>query len=1099
MLLDLAGVVALQAGNAVLSYRGLIGALMGLAAVGIFSWLLQRHLTARFRAAALAIAEQGELLRTTLASIGDGVITTDIEARVTNLNAVAESLTGWTAAEAAGQPLHVVFNIVNEASRQTVENPAARALRKGVVVGLANHTVLIAKDGSERPIDDSAAPIRRESGEVVGCVLVFRDVTERRRVEARVKAERDRVQLVADAVPALISYIDVDGRFQLNNRAYETWFGRPPGDFAGRHMREVLGEAAWSAIQPHVEAALAGRVVRYEAEVPYREGGTRWVLATYTPDRSDDGEVRGVVAHVTDITDRKRTEESVRASEALQTFLVKLADTLRPLSDPIEVQAEASRVLGEWLGAHRVAYFEVRGDHYVVERDYVDGVPTIAGNYPIDSFGPKLYAIYRSGSTAVGSDVQADPAVSASERAAFEGIQTRAYVGVPLIKGGVFVAGLAVHVAGPREWTAAEIAAVKETAERTWAAVERARAEQALRLSEERFRALFDTMDEGFCVVEMIFDSSGRAVDYRILEMNPAFEKHTGLKGVVGRSVRDFAPDLDEFWHETYGRVATTGEPARFVSQAKALEDRWFDVYAFRLGDADSRKVAILFNDISHNKRAEEQVRESELQFRTMADNISHLAWMARPDGHVFWYNKRWYDYTGTTLEQMQGWGWQSVHDPAEVGRVVEKIKAHFASGEPWEDTFPLRRHDGELRWHLSRMMPVRDKGRIILWFGTNTDITEQREADRRKDEFLATLAHELRNPLAPLRNGLHVMKIAKDNEAAVEQARGMMERQLGHMVRLIDDLMDLSRISRGMVELRRGRVDLLKIVRQALETSRPLIESSGHELTLDVPPEPVYVDADQTRLAQVLSNLLNNAAKYTERGGWVRLGVERQDGDAVVSVRDNGMGIPADMLPRVFDMFTQVDRSLERSQGGLGIGLSLVRRLVEMHGGSVEARSDGHGLGSEFIVRIPVVPPAQQSEEPQNGDSVHSPTCCRILVADDNLDAASSLAMLLGFLGNEVRTVNDGLEAVEAAAEFRPDVALLDIGMPKLNGYDTCRRIREQPWGQNMVLIALTGWGQEEDKRQSQQAGFDHHIVKPVDPAALEKLLTGLRQATGS
>jgi signal transduction histidine kinase len=366
------------------------------------------------------------------------------------------------------------------------------------------------------------------------------------------------------------------------------------------------------------------------------------------------------------------------------------------------------------------------------------------------------------------------------------------------------------------------------------------------------------------------------------------------------------------------------------------------------------------------------------------------------------------------------------------------------------------------------------------------------RQADQRKNEFLATLAHELRNPLAPIRNGLQIMRLAKGETEAVEQARAMMERQLGQMVRLVDDLLDLSRISRGKIELRKEQVELAKVIQQAVETSRPAIEQANHELTITLPPDPIHVDADVTRLAQVFSNLLNNAAKYTERGGRVQLTVQRLDGEAVVSVKDNGIGIPVHMLQQVFEMFTQVDRNLERAQGGLGIGLSIVKRLVEMHGGSVEARSDGHGLGSEFVVRLPVasplVPGLGSNAEPSQPSSRH-----RILVVDDNRDAAISLAMLLRLMGNETRTAHDGLEALEVAAAFGPEVVLLDIGMPRLNGYDTARRLREQPWGKDVVLVALTGWGQEEDRRRSQEAGFNFHMVKPVETEALEKLLAEL------
>jgi PAS domain S-box-containing protein len=369
-------------------------------------------------------------------------------------------------------------------------------------------------------------------------------------------------------------------------------------------------------------------------------------------------------------------------------------------------------------------------------------------------------------------------------------------------------------------------------------------------------------------------------------------------------------------------------------------------------------------------------------------------------------------------------------------------------------------------------------------------------EADHRKNEFLATLAHELRNPLAPIRNGLQILRLGQRDPQVMEQVREMMDRQLAQMVRLVDDLLDLSRVSRGTIELRKERIELATIVKQAVETSLPVIEQAGHHLTIDVPPSAIYVDADLTRMAQVFSNIFNNAAKYTESGGKIHLKVQRQDGEAIVSVKDNGLGIPAHMLPNVFDIFTQVDRNLERSQGGLGIGLSIVKRLVEMHGGAVEVKSDGHGLGSEFIVRLPVVlsvaqPPPEEERPAVSGRR-------RVLVVDDNRDAATSLAIMLRLMGNETQTAHDGLEALEVAAAFRPDLILLDIGMPKLNGYDTARQIRQQSWGKHITLVALTGWGQEEDRRKSREAGFDSHMVKPIQIQDLEKLLASSSVATG-
>lgn len=364
-------------------------------------------------------------------------------------------------------------------------------------------------------------------------------------------------------------------------------------------------------------------------------------------------------------------------------------------------------------------------------------------------------------------------------------------------------------------------------------------------------------------------------------------------------------------------------------------------------------------------------------------------------------------------------------------------------------------------------------------------------EADRRKDEFLAILAHELRNPLAPLRNALEAMRLKPHDREAASWARALMERQVAQMVRLIDDLLDLSRVSRGRIELRHERSDLATLVQGALDVCGPSIANAGHRLTVELPGTPMPLVCDPTRVVQVICNLLSNAVKYTPPGGHITLSARRRDDLFEVSVRDTGIGIPSDMLARVFDMFTQVPHAIERSQGGLGIGLTLVKRLVELHGGQVEAKSVGPGLGSEFIVRLPerMTDRAAPVVVAALADKVSSPKQ-RILVADDNRDAADSLAVMLRIAGHDVRTAYDGQQALDVAETFKPSLALLDLGMPRVNGHDTARRLRETEHGRNIVIIALTGWGQPEDRNRSLAAGFDHHLVKPVDPSMLERLL---------
>jgi len=373
--------------------------------------------------------------------------------------------------------------------------------------------------------------------------------------------------------------------------------------------------------------------------------------------------------------------------------------------------------------------------------------------------------------------------------------------------------------------------------------------------------------------------------------------------------------------------------------------------------------------------------------------------------------------------------------------------------------------------------------------------IEQLREQDQRKDEFLATLAHELRNPLAPIRNGVELIRLSKGNPTTVERATTIMNRQVQQMVRLVDDLLDVARISRNRLELRKEQVELESIVRSAVETSRPVLDGAKHDLRVSLPPEPVLLDADPVRLAQVFSNLLNNAAKYSEPGGHISFVATQTGSELTIKVSDTGIGIEPGKLAQIFGMFVQLDASEKQIQTGLGVGLTLVQRLIEMHGGTIEARSEGAGKGSEFIVRLPALTRTAKVSSAVEVAAAEQPQVRRrILVVDDNLDSAESMAMMLKLSGHDVATAHDGIEALKLAQEFQPNVVLLDLGMPKLDGYEAARSIRQQSWGRGMMLVALTGWGQAEDKRRSREAGFDAHLVKPVDFVALEKLVAGIR-----
>jgi PAS domain S-box-containing protein len=434
--------------------------------------------------------------------------------------------------------------------------------------------------------------------------------------------------------------------------------------------------------------------------------------------------------------------------------------------------------------------------------------------------------------------------------------------------------------------------------------------------------------------------------------------------------------------------------------------------------------------------------------------------------------------------------------------RGMAAIGAELDRTGQWTGELRQTTRDGRCAIVDTRWVRFGAHGGRKLVLETGRDITERkqmeealRESDRRKDEFLATLAHELRNPLAPIGNVLTLMRMKSSmDEPELVHARDLIGRQVHTLVRLVDDLLDVSRITHGHIDLRKERIQLADAVHSALDTSRPLIESAGHSLGVALPPEPVWLDADPIRLAQVFSNLLNNAAKYTPRGGRIELCAERDAGSVRVRIRDTGIGIAPDIMPRIFELFVQGDRTLERSRGGLGVGLTLVRQFVHMHGGTVRAHSEGEGRGSVFTVTLPA---CASPAAPEAGDGAGSRSAGRgpgrrILVVDDNVDSAETLKELLLGFGNDVRTAYDGLEAVSAAADFEPDVVLLDIGLPKMNGYDVARRLRQQTRGRDLMLVALTGWGQEEDRKRSREAGYDHHLVKPVDLSSLRELLAG-------
>jgi PAS domain S-box-containing protein len=605
-----------------------------------------------------------------------------------------------------------------------------------------------------------------------------------------------------------------------------------------------------------------------------------------------------------------------------------------------------------------------------------------------------------------------------------------------------------------------------------------------------------------------------KSLDGTILSWNAGAERLFGYSAaeMIGKSINLIIPE--RLQAEEQSILARLGQGERIehfetVRVAKDGREIFISLTISPVRDTSGRVVGAskIARNITEKKRTEQALQASEERFRELANNIDQFAWTCDELGYATWYNQRWYDYTGTTFEQVRGDGWRAVHHPDYVDQVAASLARGVESEEPWEAIFPMRGKDGEYRWFLSRAIPIRDAdGRVIRWFGSNTDITEQRElelalrdADRRKDEFLATLSHELRNPLAAISSSLEVLNRAGDDPELVSTAHDAIGRQTSHLVRLVDDLLDVSRITRDRIELQKSRVELDQILCQAIEVCLPLSEQNGQTIHRDVPAEALYLDADPVRLQQIVSNLLTNACNFSPPGGSIRLTATPDNEYVQISVSDDGEGIAPEHLETIFEIFTQGRPSSERPTRGLGVGLSLVRRLVDLHGGSVGVRSEGLGKGSEFTVRLPLAADpgvAESSREPASySRNVNTGNGARrILVVDDNVDNAESLSMLLSMNGHETRVAFDGLVALELAAQFRPQVVLLDIGLPKMNGLDVCRHIRKEPWGGEIKIIAVTGWGQDIDRQRSADAGFDHHLVKPVQYSHIEQALASSR-----
>jgi PAS domain S-box-containing protein len=621
-------------------------------------------------------------------------------------------------------------------------------------------------------------------------------------------------------------------------------------------------------------------------------------------------------------------------------------------------------------------------------------------------------------------------------------------------------------------------------------------AEREQRAERERLESLFE-QSPGFLAIL-------RGRDHVIEVANEAYRQLTNSPEIVGMRVADAFPEAaKDGFIALMDDVFSSGVPfagrSMRVSLNRKSSDSLSEAYLDfiyqpirnALGEVES--ILVQGHEVTEQHRAQEALQ-------VFSNSIPAIAWVAYPDGRVERFNSQWEIYTGQPVESAVGDGWITALHPDDRAATLEAWESARASNTPAQAEYRLRQHDGAYRWFFARGVPQLDaSGKVIRWFGTITDTEDARQiaqalrnADRQKDEFLATLAHELRNPLAPIRSAVQLLNSPAATEPVRARAADVIGRQAGHMARLLDDLIDIARITQQRMVLKKEAVSIDDVVQSAMEAARPVADAKRHRLTvaLDSPHDILWVDP--LRITQVLSNLLNNAAKYTDPGGQIRLEVRAGDSAMEMVVIDSGIGLSAEAIANIFTMFAQEQSALDRSDGGLGIGLALSKGLVELHGGTLAAFSEGPGKGSRFVVRLPLGDQTVQSALPvKAAPSLNGGVRARsVLLADDNLDAAETLAELLRMDGHTVHTANDGMSAAAMALKLKPDVLVLDIGMPGLNGYEVARQVRAQPWGREPLLIAATGWGREDDREKARTAGFDMHLTKPFDPVHLAAVI---------
>lgn len=852
------------------------------------------------------------------------------------------------------------------------------------------------------------------------------------------------------------------------------------------------------AVARHLQQATeSGGPWTVECRVQRRDGAVRWILAMGGPLRGVHGERRGMTGIVQDITPRKRSEEEVRARGAAHAFATSLAHLLDGLTDPVDVQVVAAHLLREHLGASRVHYAELEPDgaHAIVVHDHAVGVPDRAGRYALADF-PCLDGQLRAGRMFIVTDAEVDSRLGPAERATYRALPVTALVVAPILKQGRLAATLSVHRTAAHAWGQDEVRLIEEIAARTCDAVLRAKTAKALRAGEERFRRVLEKMSEGYAII---------SPEWTFLFVNQAIadQAHSTPEELMGRSMFETLPGFDRSpFFETYRRCMEERTSQRVEAEFtfKDGSSAWFEAVAEPVAEG----ILVRAQDVSARKRDELALRESEELVRTIAENSTQALAMMDGAGYCTYANPALIAMTSYTAEELRS---RPLH---------ELIHHHHPDGRPYliadcpldramPDTIDVRAHedlffrkDGTSFPVLCAASPIVKGGRSVGTVVEMRDVTEIRtamrallEAARSKDHFLAVLSHELRNPLAPIKNGLYILHRAAAGGEQARRAVEVIERQVDQLAHLVDDLLDVTRIAQGKVQLRRERVELNQLVSRTLDDHRSLVEEAELELQVELGPERVFVDADENRIAQAVGNLLLNAIKFTPPRGRVTVGLSVDDsaGQAVLRVSDSGAGIAPELLSRLFEPFVQADATLDRSRGGLGLGLAVVKGLVEQHGGSASVRSDGPGRGSEFTMRLPL-----DGRVRDVVTATFRKLQRRVLVIEDNKDAADTLQEVLEMQGHEVAVAYSGPDGIAKARQFRPDLVFCDIGLPGMDGYEVARRFRADEELKDTHLIALSGYALPEDLRRAAEAGFERHIAKPLTLATIEKVVWEVR-----